>query len=53
MAPKIDAIKVEKIFEELKLEISNISNDISHIIDQLKEQNKIQAVKIKSLNQEI
>ena len=45
------------MFEELKLEISNISNDIIHIkdniIDQLKEQNKIQAVKIKSLNQEI
>ena len=57
MAPKIDANKVEKMFEELKVEISTISNDIIHIkeniINQLKEQNMMQAEKIKSLNLQI
>ena len=57
MAPKIDANKVEKMFEELKVEISTISNDIMHIkeniINQLKEQNMMQAEKIKSLNLQI
>ena len=46
MAPKFEANKVEKMFEEPKLEISNISNDIIHIkeniITQLIEQNKLQ-----------
>ena len=57
MAPKIDTNKVEKMFEELKLEISNISNDIIHIkeniITQLIEQNKLQSEKINSLNLQI
>ena len=57
MAPKVDANTVEKMFEEKKVEISIISNDIIHIkeniINQLKEQNMMQAEKMKSLNIQI